>query len=297
MKGVGRRHQQSLWTIILLADLQAQRECDLTSNKRLTEYISTMGSCKYNRFQYPGHAKNIVSNIKEICDSVEKFIADKDLSTIETSKCHFQLFDSLRKLKIPGIGPLVFNQFFHSLCLSGILPSRFMTHAAISQGSGPAKLIQMFYPKDKSTSLLEKRMKVILKTINGLGLSSVNEFFIENLMCEVYRLYNKLEKSQRTFQFLCSEKFMDILRSTTMTKNPDIYYFDQCTESYQNLFRIVDGSMYVRFAKNKKKLLASNQCIVDLSYDDNGFLIQLKEEISQDYKEHFKAVAFSYDRD
>ena len=96
---------------------------------------------------------------------------------------HSELFEILAEVK--GVGPLSFNQLWHSLCLSGVLPINYINTTPVAMDSGPAKLIRIFHPKCKSADTLVKKLQEVQGNIKKLGIGTITGFFLENLMCEV----------------------------------------------------------------------------------------------------------------
>jgi hypothetical protein len=65
------------------------------------------------------------------------------------------------------------------------------------------------------------------------------------MLCEV----NRIAKSKRPESFknyLCSEKLVEAVKTTTLKKHPDVYYYDNEINMYQHLFNVIGDKLYVR---------------------------------------------------
>jgi hypothetical protein len=180
--------------------------------------------------------------------------------------------DKLKKFK--GIGPLSFNQFWHSLCLCGILPPSYIESSVVGQGSGPAKLIQTFYPSVKSSDHLLKKLIEVKNAISSLGLKRISEFFIENEMCEIWRLANrhKLLSKTMTLQEKCqafmSSEFSRSMKEGDATRNPDLYFCNPYTGTYQHLFRVHNKELVMRLSYVDNCPTSSIQLQCEIKYNE-----------------------------
>jgi hypothetical protein len=101
------------------------------------------GNCKLPRFQYSNYGNDIVENRTKIHRIIREFLQFREGKELTVEKQHADLYVRLKSVK--GIGPLSFNQLWHSLCLSGVLPHEYIVYSTISPSAGPAKLIQVFH--------------------------------------------------------------------------------------------------------------------------------------------------------
>jgi hypothetical protein len=253
----------------LLITLDRNRE---TSTKKGS--IVLYGNCKSPRFQYANYANDIVGNAKEIHTTVNDFLTWRrdEGSKKSVQSQHVYLMDKLKKFK--GIGPLSFNQFWHSLCLCGILPPSYIESSIVAQGSGPAKLIQTFYPSVKSSDHLLKKLIEVKNAISSLGLKRISEFFIENEMCEIWRLANrhKLLSKTMTLQEKCqafmSSEFSRSMRESDATRNPDLYFCNPYTGTYQHLFRVHNKELVMRLSYVDNCPTSSIQLQCEIQYNE-----------------------------
>ena len=77
--------------------------------------------------QYSGYSMDIVLEADVIHCYVKDFLARRSeqfVDSIYVHDDHSNLFASLSSIK--GVGPLSFNQFWHSLCLCGVLPVHYI---------------------------------------------------------------------------------------------------------------------------------------------------------------------------
>jgi hypothetical protein len=229
------------------------------------------GCCKLPRFQYANYSTSVVEEADMVHGYVKDFLLRKGTKKEKNvNNQHSELYKTLASIK--GIGPLSFNQFWHSLCLCGLLPMDCVQATAVAPGSGPAKLIQTYYPNSKSAEALLSKLQYVKSTISNLGITRISDFFLENMMCELWRLGNKsklatksMKPENRKTAFL-SDDFSRALRESTPTKNPDIYYQNPFTDDYQNLFRVMDKQLAMRpsFLRNCNDSSSIVRC--DISY-------------------------------
>jgi hypothetical protein len=141
-----------------------------------------VGNCKLPRFQFANYSENIIDQATNIHDILTNFLHENDAKKVKKAHVtvlYSTLFKHLRSIK--GIGPLNFNQLWHSLCLCGLLPHEFIKSSAVGIGTGPAMLIQSFYPKLKSAQVLRKQLQSVRSAVNKIGMNEVSEFFLENM--------------------------------------------------------------------------------------------------------------------
>jgi len=211
-------------------------------------------------------------------DFISHMSDNKKLKQKGINALHSELYQSLSHVK--GIGPLSFNQFWHALCLCGVFPATYIQSSNIAPNSGPAKLIQTFYPSCSSTQLCLKKMQDVKRTITSFGLRKVTDFFLENMYCELWRLANKTnivlkttENEEARRDVFLSDCFHDCLLKSTPTKNPDIYYKNPFTDSYQHLFRIdkdhKDLIMRPCFLNNSNLSSSTLRCKISYSTDND----------------------------
>jgi len=228
------------------------------------------GCCKLPRYQYANHAPMIIENASTIHGIVKDFITWRTSLGINKRPISQQdyLFKKLKTIK--GIGPISFNQFWHSMCLCGILPPGHIQHSTVGPGSGPAKLIQTFYPYIKSADALQKKLGAVTTELNRLGFKKINDFFVENLMCEAWRIANagRLFKNGMTFDeksdVFLSDIFKTCVKGSKPTVHADIYYRNPFTDEHQHLFRVVDKELLMRpsCVNNNNTGSVNLQCII-----------------------------------
>jgi hypothetical protein len=244
-----------------------------------------IGCCKLPRFQYANYSANIIEDAELIHRYVKDFLLKcktKERTTQRNARGnHSMLFKILSSVK--GIGPLSFNQFWHSLCLSGILPVSYIQTIAVAPGSGPAKLIQTFYPSCKTAEALYVKLTEVKGKISKLGIHKVTEFFLENQMCELWRLgmrnkvVTKLMTDDNKRAGFRSDDFHRAMVISTPTKNPDIYFQNPFTKQYQHLFRVCDKESLVMrpsFLANSDSRSSTLTC--DITYSDEKGILLVK---------------------
>lgn len=235
------------------------------------------GNCLLPRYQYAGYGNDIVENYKGIHVALKDFLNQSDFVAMPTSnvqKQHAYLYGKLKNYK--GIGPLSFNQFWHSLCLCGILPHHFIETSAIAPGSGPAQLIQIFQPKLKRNVDMNKKLTEVRKEFANLGFNRITEFFIENMMCELVRiasfrkLFTKNMSAEDKKDILMTSKFQSYIMESTSTRFPDLYFSSPFTNEMQHLFRMVEKTLYMRPSFLNNGVGGSSQLQCEITYDVDG---------------------------
>lgn len=101
---------------------------------------------------------------------------------------------------------------------------------------------------------MQSKLHLIKAKIINLGITSVTDFFLENMMCELTRLGNeskvaskKMTVRDRKAGYQSSE-FFQALRQLRSTKNPDLYFRNPLNDQYQHLFRVVKKDLQVRLS-------------------------------------------------
>jgi hypothetical protein len=205
------------------------------------------------RFHYANYADTLIENAESIHSATKEFLlwrTTKESKCMNDVKQNSYLYSKLKNVK--GVGPLSFNQLWHSMCLCGLLPSKYINATTIAPASGPAKLIKTFYPYITKQDALVKKMGEVKAEIRKLGITKISNFFIENMMCEAWRLGNatKLMKGKKTNderkEVFLSNHFQEHIENAKITRNPDIYYQNPFTNKYQHLFRIVGNDLIMR---------------------------------------------------
>lgn len=246
-----------------------------TKRREKDNSVELIGSCKLPRFQYANYASGIIGEADLIHCYVKDHLLNERGSSGKESDInlqHSRLFKILSQVK--GVGPLSFNQLWHSLSLCGVLPTNYIHSTAVAVGSGPAALIQTFDNKCKSTDSLSSKMRVVKAKLHKLGISSATDFFLENMMCELTRLGNKskiaskkMTEKDRKAAFL-SNAFSNALKESRPTKNPDLYYMNPFTGEYQHVFRVLKKDLLMRlsFLDNDNSSSVIVHC--SITYDD-----------------------------
>jgi len=245
------------------------------------------GNCKLQRYQYANHSLMIIDSASAIHDIVKEFMmwrtADGKKKRISTQ--HGYLYKKLCAIK--GVGPIAFNQFWHSMCLCGLLPPSHIQLSTVGQRSGPAKLIQTFHPNIKSPEGLQQQLLDVTMNLNQLGFKKVTEFFVENQLCEVWRIatFGHLFKKGMTQEDKC-EAFMDdafqlMIQNANPTRNPDIYYCNPFTNEYQQLFRVVGKELVMRplFISNRNTGTVNVHCNISCAIANGSITVNWTGEL------------------
>lgn len=110
----------------------------------------------------------VIENTVDVHGIIKEFMKWRTVGDGKTKRVAAQqeyLYKKLKKIK--GIGPMSFNQLWRSMCLCGILPPSHI-QTTIGASSGPAKLIQTFYPYLKSADALQKKLCAVRLNLKNL---------------------------------------------------------------------------------------------------------------------------------
>ena len=208
-----------------------------------------IGCCKSPRYQFDSsyiHIKNCLDDIRAmIVELSSNPTVTKKSGTASTSTIAYELI--ITKIQsIHSIGHIKSHQFLHAACLTGLFPLAllkvFQTGACTF---GPSQIIDTFYPRKGTNLKRDDILKNVSQQLNGIGYAKLSPFFLENMLCEV----NRIAKSKRPESFknyLCSEKLVEAVKTTTLKKHPDVYYYDNEINMYQHLFNVIGDKLYVR---------------------------------------------------
>jgi len=246
------------------------------------------GNSMLPRYQYANHASMIIDSANEIYRIVIDFMTWRTSGGGKNKRVtaqHDYLYNKLKKIK--GVGPMSFNQFWHSMCLCGIVPHGHIQCSTVGPTSGPAKLIQTFYPYVKSADAQRTKLCTVRKELNTLGFHKITEFFIENMMCELWRIVSRVrvfKKGMTTedkVDALLSEMFQCHIATAAPTKHPDIYFCNPFTGEQQHLFRVIDKELLMRpsFMDNKVTGSVNMQCSIQCNHTDGKIKVKWSGDI------------------
>ena len=253
------------------------------------------GNSKLPRYQYSGYATSIMDNAESIHKNIKLFLDWRGSSgkSKKESVQHSYLFNKMKMFK--GIGPLSFNQLWHSMCLCGILPVGYIQSSIIAPASGPSKLMLTFFPYIKKHDVQTKKLTATKSTLSKLGFKKVTEFFLENMMCESWRIagMQRLFMKNMTFEEKCdvllSDEFQQIIKDAKPTGHPDIYYRNPYTEDYQHLFRVVDKELIMRpsFMPNSTTASVNLHCSIQCETTTGKLSVSWKGDLSKTFHGKF----------
>jgi len=260
----------------LMIHLEEQRRQKDKKRKDKT----TFGCCKLHRYQYANYAEYVIAEADMIHCYVKDFLTHMKQNDSNLSKkknqigLQMELFNSVSHIK--GIGPLSFNQFWHALCLCGVLPLRNMQCSIIAPKAGPSQIIQTFDSTCTKPESCLRKMHEVKGKLSSFGMNKITDFLLENMLCELHRLGNKsqiikktMNAEQKVNAFLSNE-FDEILVNSVPTQHPDIYYTSPFTECYQHIFRVCKDELVMRlsFLKNSNTSSCTLRCIISHHDDD-----------------------------
>ena len=223
----------------------------LPSDKKF-KASQVIGACIAPRYQFDSsyiHVKNDLDGIRaSIMELSSNPIVTKPSSfSISSSTVAYELISSKIR-SIHSIGHMKFHQFLHAACLTGLFPlSLLKVFQTGASTFGPSQIIDTFYPR-KDTKL--KRNDILKNTsqqLHAIGYVKLSPFFLENMLCEVNRIAkSKKLTSESLKSYLCSEKLVQAVKTTTLKTRPDVYYYDKEINMYQHLFNVIGDKLYVR---------------------------------------------------
>jgi hypothetical protein len=263
--------EESTRIFSLLILLEDRRRSNIKSKQVL------WGCCKLPRYQYGNYGTSIVEEIALIHSSVKDFILQRSrpvVKQMDSDEQHRHLYNTLNRIK--GIGPLSYNQLWHSFCLSGVLPIAYIQSTAVTPSAGTAQLIQTYYPKCKTDRALISKLHDVKGIIYGMGMTRISSFILENAMCEIWRLGSRTKlatesmSDEKRKSGFCSAEFHNAMVLSLPTKCPDIYYTNPFTKEWQHLFRLGDKGLQMRpsFLDNSDSCSATLSCEISYSTDE-----------------------------
>jgi hypothetical protein len=273
--------------LIHLEELRREKD------KKRKENSTIIGCCKLHRYQYANYAGYVIAEADMIHCYVKDFLAHtKEHDETKPKKkqqtgLQMELYNAISHVK--GIGPLSFNQFWHALCLSGVLPLKYIQCSAIAPKAGPAQIIQTFDSTCTKPDSCLRKMHEVKGKLSSLGLNKISDFFLENMFCELHRLGNKSQVVKKTMtekqkvEAFLSDKFHDALVNAVPTKHPDIYYASPFNDSYQHMFRVNNDELVMRlsFLNNSNTSSCTLTCTVSHRGDNGAIEVTWSGEYSR----------------
>ena len=153
------------------------------------------------------------------------------------------------------------------------MPHNYIQSSVVGVGTGPAKIIQIYYPGSKSSDTLTKILMSVKSTISSLGIDKVTDFFLENTFCELWRLaiqtktINSVMSGEGKKVALSSDVFQEEILMGSVTKNPDVYYVNPFTGKYQHLFRVSGTELIMRPSTMKQNNSTSITLVCKIEHD------------------------------
>jgi hypothetical protein len=112
--------------------------------------------------------------------------------------------------------------------------------------------------------------------LTKLGFGKVTDFFLENMLCELWRITTARKLRTKTMtadelsDIILGDTFQSYVKDSSVTRFPDIYFCNPFTNDCQHLFRVSSKVMYMRplFMENVTERSVQLQC--DVQYDEES---------------------------
>ena len=132
--------------------------------------------------------------------------------------------------------------------LTGLFPLRAMTDCiSISTSTNPGKLLSAY--KKSSERDLETNLEILLGSLKSRGFTRLTHFFLENMLCEMYRHLDAGTKSllkdpkNKLANVSCiilqkgmeKPKYLEMVINATKSPKSDVYFKDTQKDEWQHL--------------------------------------------------------------
>lgn len=268
-----------------------------------TKWNDRTGNSQLPRFQFNTHGPAVIKkNIVHIRASIKGIMNYRQANpTLSNKNLHDMFATDLSKFA--GVGPMRLNQLFSSLCLTGVFPLRAMADCiSISSSTNPGKLLNTY--KKSTERDLDATLEILLRTLKSHGFSNLTHFFLENMLCEMFRhldLKTKkdLKDSKNKNADVCctilqngmeSPEYLEKVINATKSSKSDVYFKDTQKDEWQHLFSVIERKtiMQLEMRPSTAINIVKKTCNVKVhvTYDENSALI-VECAPKQDFSAHF----------
>ena len=122
---------------------------------------------------------------------------------------------------------------------------------SLSTLTNPGKILKAYKRSDEAS--IEITLETLMKCLKLHGFNRLTKFFLENMLCELYRhldkeMRRKLKESMKTEAIyntllrdcLADPEYLDRVCNATNSAKPDVYFKDTSKDEWQHLFAIVE---------------------------------------------------------
>ena len=294
----------SLFRLLERADLK----CFLahTEDKPVdkTKWNMMTGNSQIPRYQFNARGPPAIKlNLQLIRASIKKVIKcyREGVPVLSNKALHRMFHTELSKFN--SIGQMRCNQLFSSLCLTGLFPIQAMYECiSLSLSTNPGKILKAY--KRSGDATIEVALETLLKCLKLHGFNRLTNFFLENMLCEMYRHLDKdtkrkLKETKKPEEFYCTvlrnglemPGFLDRICNAKKSLKGDVYFKDIIKDEWQHLFSIVERKNFLRLEMrpSTSTIDAHNRSCnvkIHVSYDENRNLV-LEAGEKNDFRKHF----------
>ena len=283
-------HNRDLFWIFERADLQVFLNSGEPGTVDPTKWNDRTGNSHLPRFQFNTHGPAVIKKeLKHIRSTIKIILKCRRATpTLSNRNLHDMFTTELSKFK--HVGPMRLNQLFSALCLTGLFPLRAMTDCiSISTTTNPGKLLSAY--RKSSDKDLETTLENLLENLKSRGFTKLTHFFLENMLCEMYRhldagtkrllkdpknkpaniSHNILQKAMEI------PKFLQTIINATRSQRSDVYFKDTQINEWQHLFSIIDRKNIMQLEMRPSTAIntVKKTCNVKVhvTYDENNELV------------------------
>jgi hypothetical protein len=281
---------RDLFWIFERADLKVFLNSEEPGIADPTKWNDRTGNSQLPRFQFNTHGPAVIKKeMKHIRAAIKKILKYRQATpTLSNRNLHDMFTTELGKFK--GVGPMRLNQLFSALCLTGLFPLRAMTDCiGISTSTNPGKLLSAF--KKSSDRDLETTLEILLGSLKSRGFTRLTHFFLENMLCEMYRhldagtkslLKDPKNKPANISSTILQKgmempEYLERLVNATRSPRSDVYFKDTQKDEWQHLFSIIDRKNIMQLEMRPSTAIntVKKTCNVKVhvTYDENNELV------------------------
>jgi len=243
----------NLFRLLERADLKCFLAHTIQKPADKTKWNQMTGNSQIPRYQFNTRGPPAIKlNLQLIRGSIKKILKHyREATPVLSSEALHQMFHK-ELSKFNSIGPMRCNQLFSSLCLTGLFPIQAMTECiSLSTLTNPGKILKAYKRSDEAS--IEITLETLMKCLKLHGFNRLTKFFLENMLCELYRhldkeMRRKLKESMKTEAIyntllrdcLADPEYLDRVCNATNSAKPDVYFKDTSKDEWQHLFAIVE---------------------------------------------------------
>ena len=292
-----------LFRLLERADLKVYLTDKASAPVDRNKWNSLTGNSLIPRFQFNHRGPPAIKrNLQLIRVAIKKIVKYREATPdLSNQDLHEMFFTEMSKFN--GIGPMRCNQLFSSLCLTGLFPIQAMADCiCLSVSTNPGKILNAYVRPHEAS--IEIALETLLKCLKLHGFNRLTHFFLENMLCEMYRHLDEDTKQKLRDTKLSDDFFGAVLRkglempeylervvNATKSAKSDVYFKDTCKDEWQHLFSIVErkNTTQLEMRPSTSMLDAHNRSgnvKIHVDYDKNRNLV-VDSGPKHDLKLHF----------